>query len=186
MIININKLNKSSNGSLNHLNYSNKAEKSILDTLNLTFNNKFKHIFSDSVQYGDFIFNNNELGDIKIQSSRELCIELNQMKKGKITWGWFFEYCNLVNMKWLLFINRGFSNHYGKVWKVRFIPFILIDKYLQDHYKDEEAFITKERSTLYYIDPVNLKNDGWIGHFHFIDKKTFDSNKFFPNPLVQI
>ncbi len=162
--------------------YSNKAEKAIIDAINPYSRRDFTHIYSDRVFHGDFYIDDIELGDIKVGQSPRFYIELAQVQSVGVINGWFLDYKHdpEINMEWLMFVNSGNSTKYGDVWKVRLIPFDLIVEWMHDNVKTQNDYTTRKDGSAYcYISPTEFgRNDGWIGDFDkpregVIDTKVF-------------
>ena len=171
-------------GNKDYYDYSNQAEAAVIQAINSAFDtNKFVHISTDCVSHGDFYLDD-ELGDIKIRSGTDFCIEVSQTKHGREVNGWFIEYYEMNGkMKWIIFINPGYSNNYGEVYKVRLVPFQDIVNCISKCKSDPVSL--GNGSTVYFVNPKHLPNDGWIGHFSKTDDGLIDTDDFYKNPNIQ-
>lgn len=182
MKIDLTKLN-GSHGNSNYYAYSNQAEAAVLDAINLEFGRKLIHIPSNSVLHGDFEYNN-ELGDVKFQSCMDLCIEISQIKRGDEVPGWYCHY-KAKGMKWILFINPGKSDMYGRtVRKVRLVLFQDIVDYIDKFQYGPKTL--KDGSKVYFINSRDLRSDGWLGHFEETSQGFVDTDLFRPNPRASL
>jgi hypothetical protein len=180
------------NGAAGNQDYfakSQQAEQLILSSVSRLIRRPIHSTTVKGVHRYDFSTDKKFVGDVKIWSGSELCVEIQQQRGSRVVDGWFTSYLAESEFAGLFAINHWHSVYHNRsVFKLRWIVWHSLIDWVFAH---PEQVRTNQHGSYMPVDPMMIQHV-YLGDFFAVDSKygsdrrAFDVSVLHANPELNI